>query len=159
MKAQKFEDEILICTNRKAKFNYFLSDFLECGIELKGSEIKALRAGHCSLDDSFVQVKNLEVYIINMNIPVFQHNGAVFSHEPTRTRKLLLHKDQIRKLDQAVTREGYTLVPVRVYIKRGKCKVQIALGKGKKDYDKRETIKRRDDERRVARELNERNKY
>ncbi len=158
MKDQKYPDEILICTNRKAKFNYFLSDFLECGIELKGSEIKALRAGHCSLDDSFVQIRNLEVFIINMNIPLFQQNG-VFSHEPTRTRKLLLHKSQIIKLDQAVNREGYTLVPVRVYIKRGKCKVQIALGKGKKDYDKRETIKKRDDERRIQRELNERNKY
>lgn len=146
----KFPDEILIATNRKAKFNYFLSDFTECGIQLVGSEIKALRAGHCSLDDSYVVIKGNECFLLNMNIPVYQANG-IFSHEPTRTRKLLLHKSQILKFSQAVAREGYTLVPVRVYIKHGMAKVQIALGKGKKNWDKRETIKQRDDQRKMAR--------
>lgn len=149
MAKEKFDDEILLCTNRKAKFNYFLSDFTECGIELKGSEIKALRAGHCSLDDSYVIVKSGEMFIINMNIPLYQNNG-IFSHEPTRTRKLLLHKSQIISFFNATTKQGYTIIPTRVYIKRGKCKVQIALGKGKKNYDKRETIKERDDQRRMA---------
>ncbi len=148
-KKEEFKDEILVCNNRKAHFNYFLSDFTECGIELKGSEIKALRLGHCSLDDSYVFIKGRECFIMNMNIPEYQANG-IFSHEPTRTRKLLLHRSQILKFDQMVTRDGYTLVPVRVYIRHGMAKVQIALGKGKKNYDKRETIKEREDSRRIA---------
>ncbi len=154
-KKEEFKDEILVCNNRKAHFNYFLSEFMECGIELKGSEIKALRMGHCSLDDSYVFIQNGECLILNMNIPVYQANG-LFSHEPTRTRKLLLHKSQILKFQQAVEREGYTLVPVRVYIRHGLCKVQIALGKGKKNYDKRETIKEREDSRRIAKLTKER---
>ena len=108
------DGEILLCTNKKAYFNYFLSEFTECGIELKGSEIKALRAGHCSLDDSYVIIKGGEVYLLNRNIPILQSNNSLFSHEPTRTRKLLLHKKQILAFRQNVEREGYTLVPVRV---------------------------------------------
>lgn len=148
MLAEKFDDEILLCTNRKAKFNYFLSEFTECGIELKGSEIKALRAGHCSLDDSYVIIRLGEMFVINMNIPLYQNNG-IFSHDPTRTRKLLLHKKQIIDFYNATTKDGYTIIPTRVYIKRGKCKVQIALAKGKKNYDKRESIKERDDLRKM----------
>ncbi len=144
MAEEKFSDEILIATNRKARFNYFLSEFTEAGIELVGSEIKSLRTGHCSLDDSYVIIKGGEAFILNMNIPVFQANG-IFSHEPTRTRKLLLHKSQLIKFADAVNREGYTMIPSRVYIKRGLAKVQIALGKGKKNWDKRETIKKRED--------------
>lgn len=144
-----FSDEILLCTNKKAYFNYFLSEFTECGIELKGSEIKALRAGHCSLDDSYVIIKNGEAYVLNMNIPLYQGN-SIFSHEPTRTRKLLLHKKQIIDFDYSVQRDGYTLIPVRVYIRKGRCKIQIALAKGKKNYDKRETIKQREDSRSMA---------
>lgn len=150
-------DEILLCTNKKAYFNYFLSEFTECGIELKGSEIKALRAGHCSLDDSYVIIKNGECLILNMNIPLYQNNG-IFSHEPTRTRKLLLHKKQIRDFDYDVQRDGYSLIPTRVYIKKGRCKVQIALGKGKKNYDKRETIKSREDSRFMAKMMKKANK-
>lgn len=152
---EEFKDEILICNNRKAHFNYFLSDFTECGIELKGSEIKSMRLGHCSLDDSYVLIRSGECQILNMNIPVYQANG-IFSHEPTRTRKLLLHKAQILKFQQAVEREGYTLVPVRVYIRRGYAKVQIALGKGKKNYDKRGTIKAREENRHIAKLTKER---
>lgn len=153
MKDAKFKDEILIATNRKASFNYFLSDFRECGIELVGSEIKALRAGHCSLDDSYVVIRGGQAYILNMNIPLYQGNNKVFAHEPTRTRKLLLHKSEILKLVQAVDREGFTLVPVRCYIKRGLAKIQVALGKGKKNYDKRETIKKREDQRNMAKAM------
>lgn len=152
---KKDQDEILIATNRKAKFNYFLSDFQEAGIELVGSEIKALRAGHCSLDDSYIIINKGELYLLNMNIPIYQANG-IFSHEPTRTRKLLMHKKEIYDLENAVTRDCYTLIPTRVYIRRGLCKVQLALGKGKKNYDKRETIKKRDDERRIAKAIKER---
>lgn len=152
---EEFKDEILVCTNRKAHFNYFLSDFTECGIELVGSEIKAMRAGHCSLDDSYVIIQKGECLILNMNIPVYQANG-IFSHEPTRTRKLLLHKKEILRFQSLVDREGYTLVPVRVYIRHGLAKVQIALGKGKKNYDKRETIKKREDSIRVAKAMKDR---
>lgn len=151
----KFPDEILVANNKKARFNYFLSDFQEAGIELKGSEIKALRAGHCSLDDSYVIINKGELFLLNMNIPIYQANG-LFSHEPTRTRKLLMHKKQIVDLERAVDREGYTIIPTRVYIKRGLCKVQIALGKGKKNYDKREAIKNRDVERKIAKVVKER---
>ena len=152
---KEFNDEILIATNRKAKFNYFLSDFQEAGIELVGSEIKALRAGHCSLDDSYIIINKGELYLLNMNIPIYQANG-IFSHEPTRTRKLLMHKKEIYDLENAVSRDGYTLITTRVYIRRGLCKVQLALGKGKKNYDKREAIKKRDDERRIAKAIKER---
>lgn len=155
MSKETFKDEILVCNNRKAHFNYFLSEFTEAGIELVGSEIKALRLGHCSLDDSYVIISGGECKILNMNIPQYQSNG-IFSHEPTRTRRLLLHKAQIIKFSQAVDREGYTLVPVRVYIKRGLCKVQIALGKGKKNFDKRETIKEREAERKIHKLVKER---
>lgn len=154
--AEALKDEKLICNNRKAHFNYFLSEFQEAGIVLVGSEIKALREGHCSLDDSYVIVRNREAYILNMNIPVYQQNGF-FAHEPTRTRKLLLHSQQIANLEYAIQRQGFTIIPVRVYIKKGKCKVQIALGKGKKNYDKREAIKDREDKRMMAKI--EKNRY
>lgn len=155
-KKESIPGEILLCTNKKAYFNYFLEDFTECGIELKGSEIKALRAGHCSLDDSYVFIKNGEAFVLNMNIPLYQNNG-IFSHEPTRTRKLLLHKKQIMAFDTAVQREGHSIVPTRAYIKNGRCKIQIALGKGKKNYDKRETIKQREDSRFMAKTMKARN--
>lgn len=152
MKKEKIEGEKLIANNRKAHFNYFLSEFQEAGIALVGSEIKALRAGHCSLDDSYVIIKNNEAFLLNMNIPI-NKESTLFGHEPTRTRKLLLHKSQIFRLEQAITREGYTIIPVRVYLKKGRCKVQIALGKGKKNWDKRETIKDREAQRQMARAM------
>lgn len=155
---ESFPDEILLCTNKKAYFNYFLSEFTECGIELKGSEIKALRAGHCSLDDSYVIIKGNQAYLLNMNIPLYQGN-TIFSHEPTRTRKLLLHKKQILDFSSMVDREGYSILATRVYIRKGLCKVQIALGKGKKNYDKRETIKAREDSRFMAKTMKEKNHY
>ncbi len=149
---KKSSDEILVCVNRKARFNYFLSEFTEAGIELVGTEIKSLRMAHCSLDDSYVIIKKREAYVLNMNIPVYQPNGN-FNHEPTRTRKLLLHKKQIDFFERRISQDGFTVVPVRVYIKHGICKVQIALAKGKKNYDKRETIKKREDERMMSRAL------
>ncbi len=140
----------LIASNHKARYNYFLSDFHECGISLLGSEIKSLRAGRCSIDDSYVSIKDGECFIINMNIPLYQGNKQLFSHEETRTRKLLLHKKEILSLFEAVKRDGYTLVPTKVYLEHGLCKVEIALGKGKKNYDKREVIKNRDIDRNLA---------
>lgn len=136
----------IVSTNRKASFNYFLSDFLECGIELKGSEIKSVRNGGCSISDSYIIIKNKEAYILNMNISEYD-KASVFNHDPLRTRKLLLHKKEILKLESKITLQGYTIVPTKIYFKKGMCKIEIALAKGKKLFDKRETIKNRDIER------------
>jgi len=148
-------DEKLIAQNKKAFFNYFLSDFTEAGIVLVGSEIKSLRQGHCSISDSYVLIRGGEAYLLNMNIPVYQEHG-LFNAEPTRTRKLLLHKDQIRHFESAVEKEGYALIPTRVYLRKGRAKVQIALGKGKKTWDKRETIRKREDDRALQKAVKER---
>ena len=141
----------LIVNNSKARFNYFLEDFIECGIELKGSEIKSIRASGASLNDAYVVIRNSEAYLLNMHIAPYK-NGNIFNHDPNRTRKLLLHKKEIRKLEQKANEKVMTIVPTKVYLKKGKLKVEIALGKGKKLYDKRETIKKRDDERMMAKE-------
>ena len=139
----------VLVNNSKAKFLYFLEDFLECGIELKGSEIKSIRHNGAGLRDSYVIFKNEEAFILNMHIAPYE-NGNSFNHEPNRTRKLLLHKKEIRRMSQKAKEKAMTIVPTKVYLKKGKVKVEIALAKGKKLYDKRETIKRRDDERMMA---------
>ncbi len=133
----------IIAQNKKAHFEYFLSDFTEAGIELKGTEIKSIRFNGASLNESYAIIKNGEAYILGLNIAPF-FNGNIFNHEPLRTRKLLLHKREILKLSQKIKEKGYTLVCTKVYFKKGKVKVEIALAKGKKLYDKRETIKKRD---------------
>ena len=133
----------LIASNKKAFFNYFLSDFIECGIELKGTEIKSLRVNGATLNDSYVVVRNGEAELLNMHIKAYEH-GNIFNHDPLRTRKLLLHKHEIRVLEMKMKAEGYTVVPTKIYFSHGKAKVEIALAKGKKNYDKRETIKKRD---------------
>ena len=138
----------VISTNRKAHFNYFLSDFTECGIVLKGTEIKSLRVHACSIGDSYVIIRNGEAEIINMHINPYEQ-GNIFNQDPLRTRKLLLHKKQIKWFEEMARRGGYSIIPTRVYFQKGKCKVEIALGKGKKNYDKRETIKQRDVERNI----------
>lgn len=133
----------IITTNKKAHFNYFLSEFTECGIALKGTEIKSLRVNGCSIGDSYIVIRNGEAEIINMHINPYEH-GNIFNQDPLRTRKLLLHKKEIEWFADKVKRSGFSIVPTRVYFRKGKCKVEIALAKGKKDYDKRETIKQRD---------------
>jgi len=142
----------IIATNRKAHYNYFLSDFLEAGIELKGTEIKSLRNNHCNLDDAYVIFKNNEAFVLNMNIAIYE-KGTVFNHDPLRLRKLLLHKKEILKLNQKIIKEGYTVIPTKVYLRKGMAKVEIALAKGKKLFDKRETEKRKDDARNIAKSL------
>lgn len=138
----------IISSNKKAHFNYFLSDFMEAGIELKGTEIKSLRVTGATINDSYVVIRNEEAEIINMYIKPYDH-GNLFNHDPLRNRKLLLHKHQIRWLAQKIKTEGFTVVPTRIYFSKGKVKVEIALAKGKHNYDKRETIKKRD----IQREL------
>ena len=139
----------ILVNNSKAKYLYFLEDFLECGIELKGSEIKSIRKDGASLHDSYVVFKNGEAFILNMHIAPYE-NGNMFNHDPNRTRKLLLHKSEIIKLSKKAQEKVMTVVPTKVYLKKGKVKIEIALAKGKKLYDKRETIKKRDDERMMA---------
>jgi SsrA-binding protein len=139
----------LLVNNSKAKFLYFLEDFVECGIELKGSEIKSIRHNGASLKDSYVIFKNGEAFLLNMHIAPYDH-GNSFNHEPNRTRKLLLHKHEILKMEQKAKEKVMTVVPTKVYLKKGKVKIEIALAKGKKLFDKRETIKKRDDERMMA---------
>ncbi len=136
----------VIASNKKAHFNYFLSDFTECGISLVGTEIKSLRVHSCSINDSYIVIRNGQAEIINMHINPYDQ-GNIFNHDPLRTRTLLLHKKEIKWFEDKLRKGGYTVVPTRVYFKKGKAKVEIALAKGKKLYDKRETIKKRDLER------------
>lgn len=142
----------IITNNRKASFNYFLSDFIEAGIELTGTEIKSIRNNGVSLNDSYIVIRNHEAFILNMHIAPYKQ-GNIFNHEPLRTRKLLLHKKEILKLEAKVKEKTFTLVPVKVYFKRGRVKVEVALGKGKKDYDKRDSIKEREDKRAIEKAL------
>lgn len=139
----------VVTNNRKAGFNYFLSDFLECGIELTGTEIKSVRLNNVNLNDAYVVIRDGEAFIINMNIAQYD-KGTVFNHDDLRKRKLLMHKQEIRKYEQRIIKDGYTIIPTKLYFKKGLCKVEIALAKGKKNFDKRETIKKRDVEREIA---------
>ena len=138
--------------NRKAKFDYHIFDTYEAGIVLKGTEIKSIRLGNCNLKDSYVVIKNKEAYIINMHIGQYEQ-GNIFNHEETRTRKLLLHKKEILKLNDKIRIEGYTIIPTKLYFTKNKAKIQIALAKGKKNYDKRQAIKERDINRNIKKEL------
>lgn len=130
--------------NKKAYFNYFIKREIEAGIVLKGTEIKSVRKGSINIADSYIRIKNGEAYIINMFIEKYE-TASIFNHEQTRERKLLLHKKEIKKLLEEVKQEGYTLIPLKVYLKSGKAKVLIGVARGKKLYDKREAIKKRDE--------------
>lgn len=129
--------------NRKANYDYFIEDSIECGIVLKGSEIKSIRNGKANIKDSYGIIKNNEIYILNMHISKYE-NSNIFNHDELRTRKLLLHKNEIYKLKNKLNCEGYTLIPLKLYIKNRKAKILLGLAKGKKNYDKRESIKQRD---------------
>ena len=139
-----------IARNKRARHDYLILETWETGIVLTGTEVKALRNGKANLSDAYGIVKDGEVYLLNLHISPYEQ-GNQFNHEPTRTRKLLLHKREIRKMIGSVERQGLTLVPLELYFKRGKAKVLLALGKGKKLYDKRADEKRRDDERDMQR--------
>ena len=139
-------------TNRKAKYDYEIEETYEAGIVLKGTEIKSIRNGKAQLKDSYAIVKNNEVFLLNMYIGQYKE-GNIFNHEETRSRKLLLHKKEIKKLAQAVEVQGLTLVPLKLYFKENKLKVLLGVCRGKKAYDKRETIKERDIKREVSKNL------
>lgn len=138
--------------NRKAKFNYFIIEEIECGIELFGSEVKSIRNGNCNIKDSYGVIRNNEVYLINMFIKNYKE-ASIFNKEETRKRKLLLHKKEIIKLKEKIEKEGYTLVPLKVYFNKNKVKVLLGLCKGKKTYDKREVLKEKEIKRKIEREI------
>lgn len=129
--------------NRKARHDYFIEEEYECGIVLTGTEIKSIRDGACNFNDSYVIVRNNELFILNMYIGIYKQ-GNIFNHEESRTRKLLMHKREILKIHDKIRLEGYTLIPLKLYFKNNKAKILVGLCKGKKNYDKRETIKERD---------------
>ncbi len=139
-----------IAENRKARFNYFIEDEYEAGVVLKGTEVKSLRIGRANLKDAYARIKNGEVFVYQMHIGPypFAHYG---NHDPLRPRKLLLHKREIKKLYGKVNEMGYSLIPLKVYFKKGKAKITIALARGKRKYDKREAIRRRDQKRELDR--------
>ena len=140
--------------NREARFNYFIVDEIEAGIVLTGTEVKSIRDGKCQLKDSYATLRNNEVYLLNMHINEYKE-GNLFNHDPKRTRKLLLHKSEIKKLYEKTKLEGLTLVPLKLYFKKNKVKILIGICKGKKNFDKRETIKERD----LQREARKNQKY
>lgn len=144
--------EELIATNKDARHNYHILESLEAGIELEGSEVKSLRAHKVNLDESFARIEKSEAYLYSMHISPYPQAGR-FNSDPKRRRRLLLHKSQIKKLFGQLTQKGLTLIPLRLYFKKGFAKVELVLAKGKKLYDKREDIRRRDSDRELRREL------
>jgi SsrA-binding protein len=145
-KTEREKAQTSIAENRKAFHDYHLIETFEAGLALLGTEVKAIREGRVNLRDSFARVEDGEVFLYNVNISPYSHRGYA-DHEPLRRRKLLLHREEIRKLIGRTVEKGMTLVPVRLYFKKGRIKVAISLAKGKKEYDKRETIKRREADR------------
>ena len=133
----------IISFNRKASFNYFFNDIIEAGIVLKGSEIKSIRAGKINIAESYAVEKNGEIFLINSHIPAYKE-ASYSNHNPTGERKLLFTKREINKLLGKINKDGFTLIPTKMYFKKGKAKIEIAVAKGKKQYDKRQTIKNKD---------------
>jgi len=148
----------IICTNKKASFEYFILDKFEAGIKLKGTEIKSIRAGKCNINDAYVIIKNGKVYILNMHIAKYE-NGNIFNHDELRTRELLLNKHEINKLVTKVKLDGLTLVATKAYFKDALVKIEIALAKGKKIEDKRQSIKERDTNRELEKKYKNRINY
>ncbi|EGL83749.1 SsrA-binding protein [Caldalkalibacillus thermarum TA2.A1] len=151
-------DEIkVVAQNKKARHDYYIEETYEAGIVLTGTEIKSIRAGKVNLKDSFARIKNGEVFLMNMHVSPYEQ-GNRFNHDPLRTRKLLLHKREINKLIGLTKEKGYALIPLKIYLKRGLAKIDLAVAKGKKLYDKREAMKKRDAQREIERAFRERQK-
>lgn len=155
-KPTQFEKTKVVAENRRARFEYFIEDTYEAGIALTGTEVKSLRFGEGSIAEAYAEVRDEQAWLVNANIPEFSH-GNRHNHEPKRPRKLLLHERELNRLHGAVAREGMTLVPLTVYFNsRGRAKVELALAKGKKAHDKRDTIRERDWKREQGRLLRDR---
>ena len=157
MKQKKFPGQKIICLNRKASFNYFFHDLIEAGISLKGSEVKSLRDGKASIADSYAVDKNGEIFLINSHIPLYRQS-SYNNHDPKEDRKLLLNRKEINKLIGKINQDGLTIVPTKLYFKNGKAKIELAIAKGKKLYDKRQVKKKRDWNREKSRILNRNNR-
>lgn len=145
-------DRKIIAENRKARFDYFIEDTYECGIALEGTEVKSVKNGNISFPDGFAEIINGEVWVKNFHISEYSFS-SIFNHNPDRPKKLLLHKEEIKKLTRKVEEKGYTLIPISVYLKDGRVKLSLGVCKGKKQYDKRDTIKNRDVQRDLQREF------
>ncbi len=146
---------MVLARNKKAFHDYFIEDRLEVGMELIGSEVKSLKAGKVSIKESFIRIIKNEMFVMNMNITPWEF-GSVYNPEESRVRKLLLHKREIRKFHEKVQQEGYTILPLSIYTKGGLVKMEIALGKGKKNYDKRQSLAKKDQQRQMDRAMKER---
>lgn len=143
----------MVSDNRQARYLYEIMETYEAGVELKGTEVKSIRAGRVNLRDGYALIRNGEAWLLNVHVSPYQASGQYFNHDPSRTRKLLLHRKEINKLIGKVEQKGLTLLPLKIYFKSGLVKVVIGLGKGKKVHDKRETVKRRQDQREMARAM------
>jgi SsrA-binding protein len=153
----KDENSKLIAGNKKAYHDFFIEETYEAGIALMGTEVKSLRDGRANLKDCYAMIKKEEVFLIGLHISPYSH-GNIMNHDPERTRKLLMHKREIRRLNGLLTLKGYTLVPTKIYFKEGRVKVELGLAKGKKNYDVRETVKEKEAQREIQRATRERNK-
>lgn len=152
------ESKKIIANNKKAFYDYFIEDKYEAGIELVGTEVKSLRMGKCSIKEAFVRIQKGEVFIYGMHISPYE-KGNIFNRDPLRARKLLLHRYDIRKIEGQIAQKGYTLVPLNVYLKGSLMKVEIGLAKGKKQYDKRQDIAKKDQRREAEKQFKVRNLY
>lgn len=142
----------LIAENRKARFDYFVEETYECGIALEGTEVKSVKNGNISFPDSFAEIINNEVWVKNLHISEYSYS-SIFNHNPDRPKKLLLHSEEIKRLTRKVDEKGYTLIPLNFYLKNGRVKMSLGVCKGKKQYDKRESIKNRDIQRDLQRDF------
>ncbi len=152
----KTETEKLIANNKKAYHDYFIDESYEAGVALHGTEVKSMRMGKCSIKESFIRIENGEVFVYGMHVSPYE-KGNLFNKDPLRVKKLLMHRREIDKLEGRIKEKGYTLVPLKVYFKQGKVKVEVGLARGKKLYDKRESIAKKDARREAEREFKVRN--
>lgn len=146
---------MILANNKKAFFDYFIEDRFEAGIELVGSEVKSIKAGKTSIKESFIRIINNEIFIMGMTVVPWSF-GSVYNPDERRVRKLLLHKGEIKKLHEKATQKGYTIVPLNIHLSKGFVKVEIALARGKKNYDKRDSLAKKDQQRSIEREVKER---
>jgi SsrA-binding protein len=147
----------IVCQNRKAYHDYSIEETVEAGMSLAGTEVKSLREGKANLKDSYVLIKNMEAFLLNCHISPYSH-GNIMNHDPVRTRKLLLHKKEIVRLQGKIAQKGYTLLPLKIYFKEGRAKVEVGLAKGKREYEKRETIKEKEANREIEKAMKSRNR-
>ena len=151
------EEIKVVCENRKARHDYFIHEIYEAGIELKGTEVKSLRVGKANLRDSYAEVKDGEIFIEHLHISPYEQ-GNIFNHEPLRRRRLLLHKKEILKLFGKTREKGFTLIPLKIYFKKGRAKLELALASGKHTYDKRDALHEKSAQRDIERALKERSR-